>query len=122
MKEAEALELIAIYTANAIESFALYLAFTFAYLIAAYFVGRKLSRFQVLTVSGLFCVAAINAALSVMAAVHAWTAIKNNTPTVLDAVLIYSPILWVVIMPVILIPGILISLYFMWNVRHTPAV
>jgi hypothetical protein len=41
-----------------------------------------------------------------------------STPTVLDAVLIYNPILGVVIMPVILIPGILISLYFIWNARH----
>ncbi len=42
MTEAEALELIAIYTANALDSFALYLSFTMAYLATAYFV-RPLS-------------------------------------------------------------------------------
>ena len=117
MTEAEALELIAIYTANALESFTLYLSFTIAYLVTAYFVGKNLSRFQIFAVSGPFCIAAISATLSLLGSVQAWIAIKSATSTVIDTVPIYNSTLWTFMMPVILIPGILISLYFMWNVR-----
>jgi hypothetical protein len=118
MSEAESLELIALYTANAITSFSLYISFTFAFLVAAYFVGRDLSRFQAITISGLYFVAAISGSLSLFASVHAWVVIKRSTATVFNTVPIYNETLWLVMMPIILVLGILISIYFMWDVRH----
>ena len=118
MTEAEALEMIAFYTANGIESFSLYLSFTAAYLVTAYIVGSNLSRFQALAVSGLYCIAAASAALSLLGGIQAWIAIMESTPTVLDDVPLYNPTLWLTMMPFILIPGIVVSLYFMWSVRH----
>ncbi len=118
MTEAEALEMIAIYIANAIESFSLYFAFLATYLVTAYFVGRNLSRFQAFAVSGAYCVAAIVISLSLIVSVQAWIAVKESNPTVLDEVLLYNSTLWLVSMPIILFAGILISLYFMWQVRH----
>jgi hypothetical protein len=118
MTEAEALEMIAIYIANAIESFSLYFAFLAAYMVTAYVVGSNLSRFQAVAVSGIYCVAAITISLSLIVSIQAWIAVKESTPTVLDEVLLYSPMLWLALMPVILISGISVSLYFMWQVRH----
>ena len=121
MTEVEALELIATYTANALESFSLYLSFTAAFLITAYFVGNNLTGFQTFAASSLYCTAAVSAFLALMASVQAWVAIKESTSTVLDSVPIYSPSLWLTMMPLILAPGILVSLYFMWSIRHPKA-
>ena len=119
MTEAEALEIIAIYTANSIESFSLYLSFTAAFLVTAYFVGAKLSLAQTFAVSGLYCIAAISASLSLVGGIQAWIAVKESTPTVIDQIPIYNPTLWLTMMPVILVPGIFVSLYFMWSIRHS---
>ena len=54
MTEAEALELIAIYITNAHGGFTIYLSVTFAYLVTAYLVGRKLSPFQALLYQDFF--------------------------------------------------------------------
>lgn len=121
MTEAEVIELIAIYTANALESFTLYLSFTAAYLIAAYFVGNNLTRFQTAAASALYLIASSSAALSLQAGIQTWVALKDSTPTIIDSVPLYSPKLWLVMMPTVLIPGIFVSLYFMWSVRHPKA-
>ena len=118
MTEAEAVELIAIYTANAMDSFTLYISFTTAYLVTAYFTGKNLTRFQALSASGLFCLGAIAGALTCLASVQAWAGILRDNRTVIDSISIYSSNLWLVIMPTIFGAGILVSLYFMWSVRH----
>lgn len=64
MTEAEAIELIAIFTTNVIASNTIYLSFTFAYLTAAYFVGASLSRFQAIFVSVLYALAANGAMMT----------------------------------------------------------
>ena len=118
MTEAEALEMIAIYIGNAIQSFSLYFAFLAAYMVTAYVVGGNLTRFQACLVSGVYSVAAITISLSLIVSVQAWIAVKESTPTVLDDVVLYSPALWLALLPVILAAGISASLYFMWQVRH----
>jgi hypothetical protein len=118
MTEAEAVELIAIYTANGIDSITLYISFTSAYLATAYFAGQNLTRFQVLSASGLFCLGAIAAALTCVASVQAWDEIMRDNRTVIDSVPIYASNLWLVMMPALFSAGILVSIYFMWNVRH----
>ena len=118
MTEAEALELIAIYVTNAHGGFALYLSVTFAYLVTAYLVGSKLTPFQALAVSGLFFITAIVTTLSTISSVQAWIVVKRSTSTVIDTVALYNPELWLFTLPVIMFPGVLVSLYFMWNIRH----
>ena len=66
MAEAELWELIAVHAANAMSAFNIYLTVTFAYLVAAYLVGAKLSKLQTGFISGLFIFAAGSGWLSMV--------------------------------------------------------
>ena len=57
MTEADALEVAGIFAGNALNAFSVYISFTTAYLVAAYYVGARLTSFQSLAVSGLYLVA-----------------------------------------------------------------
>ena len=45
-------------------------------------------------------------------------AAKKSTPTVADNLLVLNEAFWVWSMSILQIAGVLVSLYFMWNVRH----
>ena len=51
MTEADTLEMIALYSANSITAFTVYISFTFGFLVTAFVAGDKLTTFQVLTAS-----------------------------------------------------------------------
>ena len=119
MTEAEVLELAANYSSNAMTAFTIYISFTFAYLITAFYVGKKLTAFQVVTASGLYVVSVGSTVLAVIGALQVQYAIQDTKDTVLDRFPIWTGGLWISYMGTILIIGILISLYFMWNVRHS---
>ena len=65
MTGAEALELAELAGATSITSFGYYLSIIFAYLAAAYFVGEKISKSQVVMVSALFVFAGFSAVAAV---------------------------------------------------------
>ena len=119
MTEAEALEAIGIYVSNAHASFTLYVSFVFGFLVVAYLAGAKLTKFQAVVASGTFTLAASASALSMTANLLAFKAIKHENLTALDKVAIYDGGFWVVAMSSVLWPGVLVCLYFMWDVRRT---
>ena len=118
MTEAEAIELIAIFTTNVIASNTIYLSFTFAYLTAAYFVGASLTRFQAIFVSVLYALAANGAMMTQLGSIQAWSIIMEEHATALDSVPMYNGEFWQIAIPISLSIMTLASLYFMWNVRH----
>ena len=118
MNEGDAIE-AAIGTAGVVFScFAIYISFTFAYLMTAYFVGNKLTRFQVIATTGLYVIAAGFMALVMIAWTQALFAITDATATALDTVLFIQRGYWVETFSILLSSGLLMSLYFMWDVRH----
>ena len=118
MTEAEAIENIALYGGNAAMSFTIYITFTFGFLAAAFFVGSDLTRFQAIAAVGLYTTAGGGAVISMVTYIQGAGAIMNNTPTFLDMLPLYNMGLWMYVLSAISMAGTLISLYFMWGVRH----
>ena len=112
------LELFAVYGANAMSAFTIYISFTFAYLATAYFVGASLTRFQAIAASGLYIVAVGAPALTQIAYIQIMFGTVETSPGLLDDYNFANGTFWINFMWFIQISGILISLYFMWNVRH----
>ena len=94
MSEADAFELVAIYTANTTSFLTVYISFTFAYLTVAYFVGKALSPYQAIFVSGLFVVAALSMAACSVAQVQVIERLMSATPSLLDSLTLWNPRFW----------------------------
>ncbi|WNC69091.1 hypothetical protein RI845_02795 [Thalassotalea nanhaiensis] len=118
MTDAEALELIALYANNALTSFTIYITFTFGFLVTAFVVGAKLTRFQAFVVSTLYLISVGSAALSLIVDMQVWVAIKESTPTLIDELPLTNGTFWLTYMCIVLIGGILVSLYFLWDIRQ----
>ena len=118
MTESEVLELIALYGGNSITAFTVYISFTFAFLATAFYVGHKLTTFQTLAACGLFIFSAGSSVLAETAYIQAMFAIKNEAPNVLDGMLLFSGNFWVPYMFALGTGGIIVSLYFMWDIRR----
>lgn len=118
MTEAEALELISMYVDIAVSSFSIYLTITFAYLTVAFFVGKSLSTFQAVAISSLYLIGAGSAIANLVIQLQAWGKIKELYTTILDEFFFWEAEFWLAYMPTLMIGGVLIGLYFMWNVRH----
>jgi hypothetical protein len=118
MELVEASEAMAMWTANAIESFSVYLTVTFAYLTVAYLAGKKLSGFQVLVISVLYISGAGISLLSCINQLLFFTAIVNEIDSAIPATPLSSGKFWIYFISPPLIVGVLVSLLFMWNVRH----
>ena len=119
MTEGEVIEAAAAVTANSITMFTIFITFTFGFLATSYIVGSKLARFQALTATGLYVLAAGYSTIIMVAWLQAFFAITEVKATALDTILLMQRGYWVLGTIVILSMGILISLYFMWGVRHT---
>lgn len=118
MTESEALEAIAAFSANAMTAFTVYISFTFAYLVTAYYAGLKLTTFQSLAVSSLYLVGTGSAFLAMIAYLDTHFKIIRQVQTVLDNHPLYSAVLWIPYMTTVSVGGIIVSLYFMWSIRH----
>ena len=117
MTEAEALETAAAFSANALTSFTVYISFTFAYLTAGYVAAVNFTKFQLLVGSGLFVASAGSAGVSCVASSDAMMTILTSYPSVLDNQISWS-IPWAAVMSVVLSAGLLISLYFVYDLRR----
>lgn len=118
MSEAELIESAILLGDAALTSASLYLTCVTAYLVAAHFVGAKLSTFQVFVISVLFVVFAVSFLMAVQ--VNSWNMyelgsqlseirpgwVKYTSPTVI----------WVLL--AIDSAGVIAALLFMWSVRH----
>jgi hypothetical protein len=121
MTEAEALELVAMYTANAHTSFTMYISFTFAYLATAFFVGSRLTNYQAMAASGLYFISATAVVMALIANIQVWAEVAASTATLLDRLPLMNAMLWISYLSIITSIGILACLYFMWDVRHREA-
>jgi hypothetical protein len=121
MSEAEVLDLVATFNANASTNFTIFISFTFAFLATAFFVGAKLSRFQALAASVMYAVSAGSAALSCVGWLQAFDAMMESKTTLLGTIPLFSAHFWVGGMSILFVTGMSVSLYFMWSVRHSKA-
>ena len=122
MNEAEIAEIVAVYWDIAVNSFTVYITFTFAFLATAYFVGASLTRFQALAASSMYVFSAVSGILSMTAAIQAWSVYKASAPTRLEEVYLLSDTLWQVYMPVLTSAAAVISLYFMYDLRRRAGI
>ena len=116
--EAEVLELYAMYISNGMTAFTIYISFTFAYLVTAFYVGTKLTKFQAIVAGAIYVISAGSMTLSLIGNLQASDSILNATTTVIDGHALHQTGLWISTMSLILTLGIIVSLYFMWSVRR----
>jgi hypothetical protein len=97
-----------------------WVSITFAYLTASYFLGKQLSTFQSFAVSGLYVVTSFVFGGSAILYVHAWQLTRIREGTVFNELALASSLPAYVGGTILVVTGgILISLYFMYNVRHS---
>jgi len=115
MTESEVLEIINLHASNTIYSFSIYVSLTFGYLIVAYFIGAKLSRFQLIIISSLYFVSAGTFSLSGFMHIQSFAALVDKYPTFIYTSLWNLP--WLPFAIIITGGGMLICLLFMHDVR-----
>ncbi|WNC72026.1 hypothetical protein RGQ13_18185 [Thalassotalea psychrophila] len=118
MTNAETLELIALYANNALTSFTIYISFTFGFLITAFIVGAKLTHYQVFVVCALYVISVGSMAISLIVNMQVWVAIKESHATIIDELPLANGTFWITYMCIVLMGGILVSLYFLWDIRQ----
>jgi small-conductance mechanosensitive channel len=118
MNDAEAFEVALLAAANAITAFTVYITFTTGYLAAAFFVGRKLTFTQAAIFSSLYVFSAISALLAMNANLISQSAAIAQSPS-FPRGLINQSEFWLYYMSVLLVVGIVASLYFMWSIRSS---
>ncbi len=96
-----------------------WVSLTFAYLTAAYFVGRALSRFQCWAISVFYVVMAVVFAMSAVGYVKTWRALYLREPVIFGEVWEFGFPWWGELSGFFFYGGIFVSLYFMYNIRQT---
>ena len=122
MTQAELWELNFICIANSLTAFSIYLTVTFAYLGVAFFVGAKLSRLQAFVMSGLFIFASLAALGGCMAQLRRASEFQlqlQSQSGELALMPLTNASFWVTYMPLLMLAGVVVSLYFMWDTRRT---
>jgi hypothetical protein len=117
MNIAEANEVAAMWVANAMTAFSIYLTITFAYLTIAYLAGKDLSRFQTFSLSTLYIAGAFISLASCINQIKYFIAVLEQS----DALQAATPIpaeFWIYYGVPFLSIGVIVSLYFMWDVRR----
>ena len=118
MNEAEALALISDYANISVTSFSVYLTITFAYLTVAYLAGTRMKLPQVFAISGLYVIAAGSAIICTIICIQAWGKIKRLHTTILDEFFFWSDSFWISYLIPLMVMGVFIGIYFMWNIRR----
>ena len=118
MTEAEWMDLAVQWSSNAISAFTIYVTFTFAYLTAAFFIGERLTRVQMLITSTLYLFSALCGLLACVNGIAFYGAAIGHAPSDMPNYVFSSGEFWLTYVPALLTFGILASLYFMWSVRH----
>ena len=125
MTEAELLELLELAAANAFAAFTMYLTVMIAYIVTAYFVGNKLSFTQVVLASGLFIFSAFASTAATIMSLARGAGYVNAAKALSDSIY-QAPFwwayegshFWVYFLLITCSVGVILGLYFMWNVRH----
>jgi len=118
MTEAEIINSMTEYFGLNAEMLSIYLTVTSGYLIVAYLVGNKLTRFQLVIISGLYVIfAGATTYLAVgygMRGIHYAESLRNLSPSTP----LYSTDAIPGAIAFVLLGGIVASLTFMWQSRH----
>lgn len=121
MTQAELWELSFLCIANALTAFSIYLTVAFAYLATSYFVGARLSRLQTFVISCLFVFASLSAVGGCTAQLRRASEFQSLLGSKSDD-LTYLPLtdasFWMTYMPLLMLAGIGVSLYFMRDTRR----
>jgi hypothetical protein len=121
MTDAEIWELVLGNAANAMTSFGVYLTVTFAYLAASYLAGAKLSRLQTVLISGLYVFGAGSGLLTCVSHTHRAMLLQDMLVSKSEAYAKAFAVgggFWTVYMAILLSAGMVVSLYFMYDVRR----
>ena len=116
MSEAEFIESINLHATSAMSAFGIYISLTFAFLTSVYLIGAKLSRTQMVMVSSLYLAWSI--AFSLVAIVHliAFDSLFEEYTEFARSKLWFFP--WTEFATFVLVGGIVISGYFVFDVRR----
>jgi len=116
--ETDVIEALSELSINAATYMTVFISLTFAYLTVAYFVGRSLSRFQCVAISGLYVLFASMTGASAVAWSEAFQLFRTKERSILDEVWIFENTNWTFTLSPILVMVVFTSLYFMYNVRR----
>ena len=103
----------------AVTFMAVWVSLIFAYITAASFVGKALSRFQCLTISILYAVMALVFAMSAGGYAKSWKVLYDHNAVFFGDVWEFNFPWWGEAAAFFFYGGIIMSLYFMYNVRRT---
>lgn len=118
MTEYEAVDAVASYTGLLQSWLMAYFTILTAYLVAAYAAGQKLTNFQAFVVTTCFLVLCSLTVLATMGTGMRFVELTQQV-TAINPGRVYvvsSPLIWACV--ITLSAGILVSLVFMWQVRH----
>lgn len=118
MTEYELVDVTATYSSNFAVIFTVYLTLVSGYLVSAFVAGTKLSSVQVSILNVGFI---ISAGLLAFSALGAGIIRVHYTIELLElaADAPHRPLLWLFLsLFILMVGGVLTSVYFMWNVRH----
>ena len=115
MSESEFLEVINLHAGNAITSFSVFITYLFGFITAAYIVGSKLSKVQVLMISILYILSCFVWIVSVLTHADSFATLVAAHPDYVPSPFWLLP--WPVLAGFIGISALAASLYFMYDVR-----
>ena len=98
---------------------ALYLTTISAYLLVAYFVGASLDRLQTIIISVLFVVFALSFVAAIQTSLGNLVSIGNELEEIRPDWIRYASAQVNLMLLVVDTCGVLVSLLFMWNIRHS---
>ena len=118
MTEAELIEAAMALSESAGNAVTLYLTTISAYLLVAYFVGASLDRLQTIIISVLFVVFALSFVAAIQTALGNMVSIGNELEEIRPDWIRYASKPFNSVLMVVDTCGVLVSLLFMWNIRH----
>ena len=118
MTEAELIESISALQGGVVNQIALYLTTVSAYLLVAYFVGAKLDRLQTTIISVLFICFGFPYVYAIQADLANIVSIGNELQVFRPDWTVWASTPFNLLCLVVDTGGVLVSLFFMWRIRH----
>jgi len=119
MTEAEVIGSLMAISDQAATYLNVWISLTFGYLTVAYFLGKALSRFQCLAISGLYVVVAYIAASSTYGLTQSFFVLLDRDTSLISDVSIITQGGREQSMGIFFCGATILALYFMYNVRQT---
>jgi hypothetical protein len=116
VSEAEFLEMLNLHATSAMNAFSIYLTLTFAFLTAIYLIGAKLTKPQSLMIFILYSFWAVSFTLVAVTHLQSLESLVDNYSNFVPTRMWLTP--WAPIGGTICAAGILISCYFIVDVRR----